>query len=68
MSTAKVKKASPSKKELDAMVKDTEATLRRQTVELDALNAEVKEAEARIARTQHQLLRLGFQRDFGEEY
>lgn len=50
------------------MIKDVEAILRRQTLELDQLEAEVAEKKAEIAKTNHQLMKLAFQKEFGEEY
>ena len=63
-----VKRTTTSKKAIDAMIKDVEVILRRQTLELDQLEAEVAEKKAEIAKTNHQLMKLGFQKEFGEEY
>ena len=46
-----VKRTATSKKAVDAMIKDVEAILRRQTLELDQLEAEVAEKKAEIAKT-----------------
>lgn len=50
------------------MIKDYEAILRRQSVELDQLEVEIAMKKAEIAKTNHELLKLGFQKDFKEEY
>ena len=62
------KRTTVSKKAAEAMIKDVEAILRRQTLELDLLEAEVAEKKAEIAKTNHQLMKLEFQKEYGEEY
>ena len=63
-----VKKSTLSKKDIKSMINDIEAIHRRQIVELDQLKAEVAAKEAEIAKTNHQLLKLSFQQEYGEEY
>lgn len=63
MSTKKL-----SKKAVEGVIKDIESVLRRQTLELDLLEAEVAAKKAEIAKTNHQLMKLEFQKEFGEEY
>lgn len=62
------KRNTTSKRAIESMIIDVEAIRRRQIVELDQLEAEVAAKKAELAKTDHQLLKLSFQKDYGEEY